>query len=220
MPTLRPEFAPLPERLARLPIDARGYPVPWFVAWIDGVPDFRILDTPKWGQAVNEKRCWVCGESMGAWLAFLLGPMCTITRTISEPPSHRECAEWSAVHCPFLATPSMVRRETDLPDEPLHAAGGYGLRGNPGVIALWITRSFETFLPPVGAGAREPLVTVGVPRQVVWYREGRLATRAEVAAAVEAGLPSLLTVAQQQGRFSVEQLGRQYDAATRYWPPA
>jgi hypothetical protein len=38
---LRPELTELPLRMRGLPLDERGYPVPWFVAWIDGKPEFR-----------------------------------------------------------------------------------------------------------------------------------------------------------------------------------
>jgi hypothetical protein len=35
----------MPARFARLPADERGYPVPKFVEWIDGKPDFRCVDS-------------------------------------------------------------------------------------------------------------------------------------------------------------------------------
>jgi hypothetical protein len=38
----------MPESVGRLPVDHRGYPVPWFVAWIDGKPEFRCADGEKW----------------------------------------------------------------------------------------------------------------------------------------------------------------------------
>ena len=59
----------LPLRLRKLPLDPRGYPVPWFVAWVDGVPEFRAVDGRKFVQAVRAKLCWVCGEPLGRWLA-------------------------------------------------------------------------------------------------------------------------------------------------------
>src|SRR5262245_2742625 len=101
---LRPELPPVPERMRKLPLH-RGYPVPWFVEWIEGVPDFRIMDGRKLVRAVKEKRCWVCGELMGSYLAFTIGPMCAVNRISAEPPSHRECASFSARGCPFLTRP-------------------------------------------------------------------------------------------------------------------
>jgi hypothetical protein len=97
--------------MRHLPIDERGYPVPWFVAWLpDGKPEFRAMDRTKWFRAIREKLCWVCGGKLGVNVCFVAGPMCGINRTSSEPPSHLECARYSSRNCPFLNNPRMVRR--------------------------------------------------------------------------------------------------------------
>jgi hypothetical protein len=84
----------LPQRIRQLPISPAGFPAPWFVAWFrdgkpcdpgQGTPDFRVIDTPKIGIAIRQKRCWVCGGFLGRHLAFVIGPMCAINRVISEP---------------------------------------------------------------------------------------------------------------------------------------
>src|SRR5258708_1131539 len=113
----------VPSRIAVLPKDQRGYHVPWFVAWIDGVPDFRVIGGGKLPHAVREKLCWVCGQPLGGFMAFMIGPMCAVNRISSEPPSHRECAVYSARVCPFLSNPEMKRRETNLPPARVEAAG-------------------------------------------------------------------------------------------------
>lgn len=223
MTVIRPELETLPPRLRKLPLDAHGYPVPWFVAWVPDpsggpdVPEFRAMDARKFVAAVKQRLCWVCGEPLGGWLAFPIGPMCAITRTISEPPSHRECAEWSIRNCPFLAQPAMVRRE----DADLLAAGaqepaGVGLKRNPGVTCLWITRSYELF--DDGRGGK--LITIGSPEHVSWWREGRAATLAEVEESVSSGFPNLLVSAQRDGPFAVEQLGKYYERARLMFPAA
>lgn len=219
MTNIRPDLELLPMRLRKLPIDARGYPVPWFVAWVDGpdgpgtLPEFRAMDAAKFRRAVKERLCWVCGEPLGRWLAFPIGPMCAITRTISEPPSHLECAEWSVRNCPFLSQPKMVRRETDLPADAKEAAG-HGIKRNPGVMCLWVTRGYELFSDGKGG----TLITIGAPDRVMWWCEGRAATRAEVEASVTSGLPILVNDAKAQGPVAVEALGQCYDAAKQYWP--
>ena len=43
MTALCKDLPPLPRRFLGLPIDDRGYPVPWFVHWVDGKPDFRLV---------------------------------------------------------------------------------------------------------------------------------------------------------------------------------
>src|ERR1700757_2055277 len=104
---LHPNLPPLPARIQSLPVDARGFPVPWFVEWFhaDGTPfeypemsiragdypDFRVVDSRKFGIAHREKRCWVCGGPRGKYVAFVIGPMCAINRVSSELPSHRDC---------------------------------------------------------------------------------------------------------------------------------
>jgi hypothetical protein len=212
-----PDFGELPPRIARLPV-YEGWPVPWFVDQTVTPPDFRVVDRRKFAQAIKEKRCWVCGETLGHFLAFPLGTMCSISRTISEPPSHRECAQWSIQHCPFLSNPAMVRRTDNVPpgvEEPAGAA----LMRNPGVMALWVTRTFETFRVPASMpGNQGVLLTVGEPTDVTWWCEGRPATREEVRAAVESGLPNLLAMAKLEGRFAVEELGKQVKRAEGLWP--
>lgn len=198
--TLRPELPALPARLRKLPLDARGYPVPWFVAWVEGQPDHRVQDARQMTRAVQEQRCWICGEPLGRFLAFLLGPMCAVTRTISEPPSHRECAEYAIQACPFLSRPHMHRRTAGLPEAVTEAAG-IPLKRNPGVVLLWITRSYR--LRPAPGGV---LFAVGEPVETHWYCEGRPATRAEVLASVASGLPLLEEQARMDGMMAQEAL--------------
>jgi len=214
----RPPLDPKPPRIAGLPLDARGYPVPWFVDWITDaagvrVPEFRALDPQKWRAAVRLRLCWVCGQSLGHYLAFPIGPMCAINRVTSEPPAHRDCAEWSIRNCPFLSNPRMVRRTDGLPDDAA-AIGGIAIQRNPGVICLWITRSFEVVSDARGGR----LIVVGEPIEVTWWREGRAATRADVDAAVDGGMPILLETARTEGPFAVEALGKMAARAARWYP--
>jgi hypothetical protein len=179
----------IPDRIRNLPVDERGYPVPWFVDWIDGKPEFRAMDGRKFARCINEKLCWVCGERLKKHVAFVIGPMCTITRTSAEPPSHLDCAEWSVKACPFLSKPQMKRREDDLiNNENTHGrVAGVAILRNPGVSAIWITTRYTIFPDDNG----RPLLEVGDPVSLTWWREGRDATRSEVIASVESGLPLL-----------------------------
>ncbi len=195
----RQDLPSIPQRLRSLPIE-RGYPVPWFVAKVDGHYDFRCIDSRKKEPAIKKKLCWVCGQKLGAYLAFGIGPMCAINRTISEPPSHRECMEWAMRVCPFLIQRQEERRETHLP-EGIEAPPGIALKRQPGVIALWITKTYRPFHAPNGV-----LFKIGEPVEVHWYREGRFATRAECLESIDSGYPTLLELAREDGAAGVREL--------------
>jgi hypothetical protein len=177
---------PIPAEMSRLPFH-RGFPVPWFVESIDGVPDFRVMDGRKLKKAVEERRCWVCGGRMGQFMAYVAGPMCAVNRTSSEPPSHVRCAVYSARACPFLSRPHMRRREEGLPEEAIIPAG-VGIMRNPKAAMVWIVRG-KLKLKYDLKGAL--LFDLGEPEEVRWFSEGRTATRAEVDESIETGLPLL-----------------------------
>jgi len=196
---VRPELPPLPDRMKHLPVDHRGYPVPFFVAWPDGVPDHRIADPAQLAKAVRLHLCHLCGQRLGSYLAFVLGPMCVVNRTSSELPDHRECAEWAMRACPFLSRPKAHRRDAQLPDGVQEAAG-MPIQRNPGVAILYITRRF--YSRPEAPG----LWRLGDPLEIVAYAEGRLATAEEIAYSFDTGVPALLQIAEQQGPEAVTEL--------------
>ena len=211
---LRPELKDLPIRMMDLPLDERGYPVPWFVEWMDGKPEFRIMDSAKWIRAVREKRCWICGNRLGAYQVFVLGPMCGITRTTSEPPCHRECARWAARFCPFLARPHAKRRgDEEMEAMGAKSLGGNAIKRNPGVALLWTARDFHVWKPE-GGGV---LIEVGDPVEVEWYAEGRKAFRHEVDESVRTGMPILEVEAIKQ-TGGLEALRRKLAEFQQYLP--
>jgi len=185
--TVRKDLPPLIPRIAALPVDERGYPVPFFVAWINGKPEFRMADSAKLVRCVKEKLCWVCGQKLGRNMAFVIGPMCAVNRTTAEPPSHLDCAEWSVKGCPFLSKPQMVRREDELTESNKGNVAGEMITRNPGVILIWVTRSYRIFQDPSG----KPLFQIGEPDHTSWWRLGRPATRAEVLESIQSGIPLL-----------------------------
>lgn len=213
MTTLNPQiaFLDMPARIRALPVDpARGYPVPWFVAWVDGKPEFRCADGAKFVRAVKEKLCWVCGDKLGTKLAFILGPMCAVNRISAEPPCHRECAEYSIKACPFLSRPAMERREGGEVYEQGTCAG-VAIRRNPGVSILWMTKGYSL----VEDGNGGVLFSVGAPFEIKPWAEGRTATTEEIAASFNSGLPILQKMAAQQGDFAEERLAVQVKAARK-----
>lgn len=203
---------PIPPRMASLPRNKAGYVVPWFVAYFDGEPDFRVVRENGIGEALKYKKCWLCGQHLGANAAFVIGPMCAVNRVSAEPPSHRDCATYAARACPFLSNPKMVRREKHLPDVRVHPAGQTILR-NPGVALVWVSRTWKPFRVDNGL-----LFDVGDPIALEWWAHSREATRAEVLASIDSGLPFLAEVAKEEGADAEAELAQQLERAMTLVP--
>lgn len=206
------DVADMPPGIAALRQDHIGRPVPWFVEWIDGKPDFRVASHENLRDAVRFQLCWVCGKRRGRNVAFVIGPMCAVNRVSAEPPCHKDCAVYSARFCPFLATPRMVRRERNLPADYIDPPGVMITR-NPGVGLVWCTRDFTVERHGVG-----PLFRLGDPTETLWFAEGRDATHAEVMASIDSGMPTLREAADRDGRGAHAHLDRQLQVALRYVP--
>jgi hypothetical protein len=191
----------MPVRIQKLPIDARGYPVPRFVKWIDGVPDFRVVDPDFMARALRNRLCFVCGEKMGAYMALVTGPMCVCSGTVSEPGQHLACAQFVVRACPFITQPNRARNEHGLPEDKVEA--GIMIKRNPGVTAIYVTKTITPFRPPIGGGI---LFRMGEPTSVEWYARGRRATREEVLESITTGLPLLEEAACAQGPDAVAAL--------------
>lgn len=214
----------MPARIKRLPKDERGYPVPAFVQWMfDGkpavrgggaTPDFRIAKSDFRARAFKQGLCWVCGDHLGVHRVYVIGPMCVINRTTSEPACHRDCAEWSVKACPFLVRPRMRRNEKDL--DPEAHCDGVGLKRNPGCTCLYETPLAHPFSDGKGGW----LIRLEDPVRVDWWAEGRQATRAEIQASIDGGYPLLLGPAMDEGQEAVDELTRLTHDALKLLPAA
>ena len=182
----------IPDRMKRFPVDDRGFPVPYFVQYVNGKPDFRTMDGEKLAICVRHRRCWLCGQPLGKFMVFVAGAMCVVNKNSAEPPSHYECARYAAMACPFLTQPKMRRNEKDLPEHKEPA--GIMLRRNPGVAILWVTHGYEIIRQRGGL-----LFRLGDPIRVEFYAEGRPAKREEIMASIESGLPTLRELAEKEG---------------------
>lgn len=205
---------PMPETIAQLPRDERGYPVPWFVAWVDGKPEFRCADAVKLRLAISEQRCWVCGgKFIDSIFAFLIGPMCAVNRVSSEPPSHPRCAEFSVKACPFLSMPKAQRREANLPAETTLGAG-FAIKRNPGVSLIWITSYYKLERYPDGVLFR----LYRDPAELSYWAEGRTATRNEIMESINTGLPILQKVAKDESPEAERELEAMVEKAMHFIP--
>lgn len=198
--------------------DDVGRPVPFFVAYIDDKPDFRVVDPVKLRACLMQARCWVCGKhldfapgSSGVQGTFVAGPMCLVNRTSAEPPSHHECGVWSAKACPFLFNPEKHRREAKLPEA--HHVAGVMIPRNPQTFALINAIDWSPFRAPGGV-----LVHIDRVKTVEWMTEGREATADEVLRAMDTGLPTLYDLAEEDGSEALQHLCRMTLQALRFVP--
>lgn len=213
---LRFMAVPIPDRMKHLPIDARrGFVIPAFVKWVNGEPEFRAMDMQHFLRCMKDKLCWVCGGPLKRYAnnPFVIGPMCTVNRISSEPPSHVDCARYSVMVCPFLSRPHMERRTDEALEAMIKPGPGVMLRRNPGVIALWFAREYMDFNVERGV-----LFSMGKPAAVEWYTEGRKASRAEVEESYNAGVPAILEAAAQDGPEEVAVVRLKIEQSRRYFP--
>jgi hypothetical protein len=178
----------LPDNMRELPVSKNGFPVPYFAGKnAEGEWDFRVVHPETTVRCMKQRLCWICGQPLGSRMAFVAGPMCVVTKTSAEPPSHMSCAEYAAIACPFLASPRAKRNEKDLP-EGHRPPAGHAIMRNPGVTAVLVTRSWEAF----GDGDGGVLIRMGPPETVHWYAQRREATLSEVMDSIESGLAPLI----------------------------
>lgn len=170
------------------PVDRRGFPVPFFVAEVDGEWRFDIVDPKKYQQCIDRDLCWLCGERLGRYRAFVIGPMCVINRVSSEPPSHLDCAEFACTACPFLTRP-MARRNPDK--EGFVAPAGDPVERNPGASAVWVTErgGYRYFVPK---GSRSALVQLdSEPVQLHAWAHGKPLQWDAMEESMQSGIPYL-----------------------------
>jgi hypothetical protein len=102
----------------------------------------------------------------------------------------------------------MRRNEKDLPAEG--GVAGIMIKRNPGVALLWTTRSYTIMKTKTGV-----LFEIGDPEEIQFFAEGRKATREEIMASIESGMPILWDEAKKDGVAGLVELQKQYDKAMR-----
>ncbi|MDI6101189.1 hypothetical protein QLQ12_21475 [Actinoplanes sp. NEAU-A12] len=143
----------LPAGLAARPRDARrGLPIPP-VNVHDGphgpYVDFTTLNITASADLAAARRCSLCGEPMGYWVAFLGGPRAAELLRYTDPPGHPECMTAALRLCPHIALARHRRARPDRPGSGMMPPGSHGEK--PERYVLGITRSYRTrFIPEHG----------------------------------------------------------------------
>lgn len=108
----------IPPIMQHLPLDERGYPIPYFVSIVDGKPEFRYQDGRKREAMINHNLCFICGKKLhdkSYW--FLTGPAGLLNQVGSDAPMHEDCARFSLSACPHMVYQNAERRENGAPIE-------------------------------------------------------------------------------------------------------
>lgn len=107
----------IPDFLSHLPVDERGYPIPYFAPVVNGKPDFRLLDKEKFDICTQYNKCAVCGRKLLKKLYyFIAGPQGAKNKISTDPPMHKECSGFSLAACPHLHFEKAERRQINLPN--------------------------------------------------------------------------------------------------------
>jgi hypothetical protein len=153
----------MPPRVAALPRDPRGYPVPFAAAEDGGRPLLGLLSLPKLLACHRRRLCLVCGGPLGELACFVGGPGSVRGHTFGEAPGHPDCALYAVRACPAL-NGEMARR-VPAPDGSLTPPGT--VEALPEVVAVYACRRWRVL------GVRGTLVfRPGNAAWVRWFRGG------------------------------------------------
>jgi hypothetical protein len=166
---------PIPASLDARPKDRRGLPIP---ASAGETPEGEYVptavDAVKAWNLGKERRCGVCGEAMGYWVAFVGGSASATGRAYSTPPMHVECAEASISLCPHINYRDRSRARKHKGEVTTMA--GF-VEDKPTEWFLYVTRSYEQQLYKDRAGNPAYVFTPAPPkflRRFVYDDAGRI----------------------------------------------
>jgi hypothetical protein len=151
-------------RLAQLPTDRRGIPIPFITEFVDGVPDFRLTDLAKWRLVCDSRCCGICGGQLGYWVAFIGHDELVRARVFWDPPMHVTCARYSIENCPFLALSGARRSGRALPEGDFTVPP---VRARPARVALYITRDYTVI--PLPTTPNNLALAVGPAHEIEWF---------------------------------------------------
>jgi hypothetical protein len=93
----------IPDFLSHLPTHG-GLPVPFTVMYVNGIPDFRVVDHDKRRACMTDRLCAICGRRLGEYAWFIGGPKSLeMSNLFMDPPQHEHCARFAIATCPFLS---------------------------------------------------------------------------------------------------------------------
>ena len=177
-----PKFShPIPDSLAQLPVDPRGYPIP------DGVwknPeteewDFRVIDQRKRMRALKKYLCAVSGLPMEKGQYWFIGGLSSVEqRLFMDGPMRHEVAEFSLMTCPHLLLPNAQYRRVGAEDRyhPQLSSDEKSKECMLGMAGSFKLQTYDDF----------PYVRAGPWRALSFWRNGKTISKEEARALLAA----------------------------------
>lgn len=183
---------PIPARMAHLPLDRRGYPVPEMIQRAaDGTPLFTVNDNEVTRHQLANNLCGICGGhiEVGEY-HFAGGPVSAFHPHGSyfDGPMHGECASYAMQVCPYLALPKFLKRAD--PEEVLKHLSGRELavdstmiEGKPECFVVIRAMSFNMllqrdsgmiYLKPVGQAFADPEIAASRMLDYDVWKDGKI----------------------------------------------
>lgn len=201
---------PIPSRIKALPVQD-GMPVPWFTAVVGDKYDLRFVDKAKIIPALRHNTCWICGQKLDVYRSFNIGPVSAINLITSEPPSHKECAQWAAKACPHLNQKQRQRNNSNLPSE-LEDRNPLGISETIEVSCVATVTNYA--IHP----GKHLLIELKQVTDIEWLKHGVRATREEVVDALAKARSLIAEIAIQEGEKSLTKLESKYNKILTFLP--
>ena len=183
------ELRNIPDSMAALPLDGRGLPVPHFVPWFDGEPDFSRVKPGALEFSHQNNLCWLCNEFLGVSKWFILDDITRcINRTASHLPSHRACAEFAAKNYPCMT------------------------QAQHGCSCLWETNAYRVFTDLEG----RITIDIGEASGATFWCDGRKASQEQVLESVRNSIGKLQAEAIGNGPMAMVELVRKVEDFRRW----
>jgi hypothetical protein len=107
---------PIPNRMADLERDSRGYPIPYIIYRDQsGRAHFQINDDARRTKCINLGLCAICGGLLNDDVWLVGGALSAFHKhgAYIDTPTHHECNTYAMQVCPYLAAPSYAKRLDD-----------------------------------------------------------------------------------------------------------
>lgn len=189
---------PMPGRIAKLPTDKRGLPIPVIVMRdLDGRPHFTVNDTAMVSKVIAEQRCSICGGKLERTAWFVGGILSAMhpNGAYIDPPAHKDCATYALKVCPFLAIrPYSKRIDTKTIDPkklPIHMklfADNSQDPDQPDVFVLAETSKYWLHTPDPAQPINRYLIPKRPWKTVQYWREGKQITEAQARTLLSLGV--------------------------------